>query len=156
MRIYELVFIAKPDLAEEDLDGVVDLVKQTIEAGGGAIEKTDKWGKRRLAYRVQKYWDGFYVLVQYTTGENQDLPKEIERRLRVTDHVIKFLTVRIDEDLKKLEKLKAQRDAVPVELIQLAFDDRGNLVMHLGREQRVDRLLDECAVAGRDTGRTAP
>jgi small subunit ribosomal protein S6 len=68
----------------------------------------DKWGKRKLAYRVDKYREGFYVLVQYTAGP--EMVKEFERRLRVSDIVLKFLTVRIDETLKRLEKRKKQRD----------------------------------------------
>jgi small subunit ribosomal protein S6 len=109
MRIYELIYIVKPDIPEEEIDGVAEMVQEVIESGGGTVEKLDKWGKRRMAYRVQKYQDAFYVLVQYST-ESAELPKEIERRLRVADTVIKFMTVRIDEDLKKAEKLKAVRD----------------------------------------------
>ena len=110
MRIYELVFICKPDLTEEAIDEQVAAVQTVIEEGGGKVDKTDKWGKKRLAYRVQKYADGIYVLIQYSLEENLDLPKEIERRLRVSDAVIKFLTVRIDEDLKRIAKAKAARE----------------------------------------------
>lgn len=110
MRIYELVFICKPDLTEEDVDSQVEAVQKVIEEGGGKIDKLEKWGKKRLAYRVQKYADGFYVLMQYSLEENLDLPKEVERRLRVADPVIKFLTVRIDEELKRIAKAKASRE----------------------------------------------
>jgi small subunit ribosomal protein S6 len=72
------------------------------------VEKADKWGIRRLAYRVGKRDEGFYVLLQFTCGP--EVVKEIERRFRVTDLVLKFLTVRIDEKLKKIEKRKKQRD----------------------------------------------
>jgi len=110
MRIYELIYIVKPDIPEEEIDGVADLVKEVIESGGGTLDKVDKWGKRRMAYRVQKYQDAIYVLVQYSVENAEALPKEIERRLRVADPVIKFMTVRIDEDLKRAAKLKAKRD----------------------------------------------
>jgi len=110
MRIYELIFIVKPDLPEEEVDQAVALVEEAITSGGGTIDKTDRWGKKRLAYKVQKYSDGIYTLVQYSVDGNQDLPKEIERRMRVNDSIIKFLTVRIDEELKRLAKLKAIRD----------------------------------------------
>lgn len=110
MRIYELIYIVKPDIPEEEIDGVADLVREVIESGGGTVDKIDKWGKRRMAYRVQKYQDAIYVLVQYSLEDAEDLPKEIERRLRVADPVIKFMTVRIDEDLKRAAKLKAKRD----------------------------------------------
>ena len=110
MRIYELIFICKPDLTEEEIDAQVAAVQSVIEEGGGKVDKSEKWGKKRLAYRVQKYADGFYVLVQYSLEENLDLPKEIERRLGVSDAVIKFLTVRIDEELKRIAKAKAARE----------------------------------------------
>lgn len=110
MRIYELIFIVKPDLPEEEVDQAVAMVEEAITSGGGTIDKTDRWGKKRMAYKVQKYPDGIYTLIQYSVDGNQDLPKEIERRMRVADPIIKFMTVRIDEELKRLAKLKAIRD----------------------------------------------
>jgi len=111
MRTYELIYIVKPDIPEEEIDGVADLVQEVITSGGGTVDKVDKWGKRRLAYRVRKYQDAIYVLVQYGVEDDaSQLPKEVERRLRVADQVIKFMTVRVDEERKKADKLKAQRD----------------------------------------------
>ena len=75
---------------------------------GATVDKLDKWGKRRLAYKVDKYREGSYVLIQFTAGP--EAVKEFERRMRVSDIVLKFLTVRIDETLKRLEKRKKQRD----------------------------------------------
>ena len=72
------------------------------------MDKVDKWGKRRLAYRVDRHKEGFYVLLQFSAGP--EMVKEVERRLRVTDLVIKFLTVRIDQTLKRLDKRKKQRE----------------------------------------------
>jgi small subunit ribosomal protein S6 len=77
-------------------------------AAGATVDKVDKWGKRRLAYRVDKYREGTYVLFQFS-GEPA-VVKELERRLRVSDVVLKFLTVRIDETLKRLDKRKKERD----------------------------------------------
>ncbi len=108
MRIYEELFVVKPDTSEEEVDGFIDQIKQVIVSGKGTVDKTDKWGVRKLAYRVQKWNEGAYVLVQFSSSP--DLVKEIERRLRVTDMVIKFITVRIDEKLKKIEKRKKVRD----------------------------------------------
>jgi len=108
MRVYEELFIVKPDSPEEEVDGFVDQIKQVITTGKGTVDKVDKWGVRKLAYRVQKYNEGLYVLVQFSSSP--DLVKEVERRLRVTDMVIKFITVRIDEKLKKVEKRKKARD----------------------------------------------
>lgn len=110
MRIYEVIFILKPELPEEEIDQVIELVKNTITSDGGTIDKVDKWGKRKLAYRVQRNTEGYYVLIQYSLEGKAAVAKEVERRLRVSDPVIKFLTVRIDEDLKRAEKEKAKRD----------------------------------------------
>jgi|SRR5580700_4001652 small subunit ribosomal protein S6 len=108
MRVYEELFIVKPDSPEEEVDGFVDQIKQVISTGKGTVDKVDKWGVRKLAYRVQKFNEGIYILVQFSSSP--DLVKEVERRLRVTDMVIKFITVRIDEKMKKIEKRKKARD----------------------------------------------
>ena len=79
-----------------------------MKAAGATVDKVDKWGKRKLAYRVEKYREGSYVLLQFTAEPNT--VSELERRLRVADMVLKFITVRIDETLKRLEKRKKDRD----------------------------------------------
>jgi len=109
MRIYEELFIVKPDAAEEEIEQVVEQIRGVIVSGGGAVDKVDKWGLRKLAYRVKKQHEGYYVLFQFSSSP--EAVKEIERRLRVSDLVLKFLTVRIDEKLKRLEKRKKQRAA---------------------------------------------
>jgi len=108
MRIYEELFIVKPDTSEEDLDHFIEQVTGIITAGKGKVEKTEKWGVRKLAYRVAKCSEGNYTLIQFTAPA--DAVSEVERRMRVTDMVIKFITVRIDEKLKKIEKRKKKRD----------------------------------------------
>jgi small subunit ribosomal protein S6 len=108
MRIYESLFIIKPDVPEEEIDQRLEALRTVLTGAGATVDNLDKWGKRKLAYRVDKYREGFYVLVQYTAGP--EMVKEFERRLRVSDIVLKFLTVRIDETLKRLEKRKKQRD----------------------------------------------
>jgi small subunit ribosomal protein S6 len=108
MRVYEELFIVKPDAPEEEVDAYIGQLKELITNGKGTVEKADKWGTRKLAYRVQKYNEGVYVLFQFTSSP--ELVKEVERRMRVTDMVIKFITVRIDEKTKKIEKRKKQRD----------------------------------------------
>jgi small subunit ribosomal protein S6 len=108
MRVYEELFILKPDTVEEEVDGFVEQIQHVITNGKGTIDKTDKWGVRKLAYRVQKYNEGLYVLIQFSS--TPDLVKEVERRLRVADSVIKFITVRIDEKQKKSAKRKKARD----------------------------------------------
>ncbi len=108
MRIYEELFIVKPDLPEEEIDAFIEQLTGNIGTAGGTVDKVEKWGKRRLAYTVDKFKDGSYVLMQFSSGP--EAVKEVERRLRVADPVIKFQTVRIDETLKKLDKRKKERD----------------------------------------------
>lgn len=109
MRIYEELFIVDPNTAEEQIDAVVSQIESIVKDGGGTIDKVDKWGVRKLAYRVKKREEGFYVLVQFSTSAGETV-KEIERRLRVDEVVLKYLTVRIDEDLKRAEKRKQKRE----------------------------------------------
>src|ERR1700685_4411018 len=108
MRIYENLFIVKPDATEEEIDHLVDQMSKNVTAKGGTIDKVDKWGKRRLAYRIDKHREGSYVLMQFSA--EPATVKEFERRLRVQDSVLKFLTVRIDETLKRLDKRKKERE----------------------------------------------
>jgi len=107
-RVYENLFIVRPDATEEDIDHLVDQMSKHVTTGGGTVDKVDKWGKRRLAYRVEKQREGSYVLMQFTADAT--VVKEFERRLRVQDSVIKFLTVRIDETLKRLDKRRKERE----------------------------------------------
>jgi len=108
MRIYEALFIIKPDVPDEEADQRLEALKTYLTGMGATIDKLEKWGKRRLAYKVDKYREGAYVLIQFQAGP--EAVKEFERRLRVSDVVLKFLTVRIDETLKRLEKRKKQRE----------------------------------------------
>jgi small subunit ribosomal protein S6 len=108
MRIYENLFIVKPDATEEEIDRLVEQMSKNVTNAGGTIDKVDKWGKRRLAYRVAKNREGFYILLQFTA--KPEIVHEFERRMRVQDSVIKFLTVRIDEDLKRIDKRKKVRE----------------------------------------------
>src|SRR5580692_939734 len=108
MRVYEELFIVKPDAPEEEVNTFVDQLKTLITNAKGTIDKVDNWGTRKLAYRVSKFAEGHYILIQFSSAP--DAVKEIERRLRVTDMVIKFITVRIDEKQKKIEKRKKARE----------------------------------------------
>ena len=108
MRIYEELFIIRPDAPDEEVDPFLEQMKTVVTNAGGTVDKLEKWGKRRLAYKVDKYREGAYVLVQFSSSP--ETVKEFERRLRVSDLVIKFITVRIDETLKRLEKRKKERE----------------------------------------------
>ena len=108
-RLYDLVFIARPATPEEDLKKVLTMIEHTCAEKGGKIEKTEHWGTRKLAYRVAKHREGIYVHQEIRTTHGE-LIAELERRLRVQDTVIKYQTVRLDEDLKRQKKLVAKRD----------------------------------------------
>jgi small subunit ribosomal protein S6 len=108
-RTYELMFIVRPDMQDEDLDKLISTLQSVVPASGGTVQKIEKMGKRRLAYTVRRFHDGIYVLLIVEGGGA--VIHELERRLRVTEPVIKFLTVRIDEEQKRLAKIKALHDA---------------------------------------------
>lgn len=108
-RTYELMFIVRPDMPEEDLDKLISTLESQVGTSGGTVKSVERMGKRRLAYTVRKFADGVYILL--TVEGTGALIHELERRLRVTEPVIKFLTVRIDEEQKRLEKIKQIRDA---------------------------------------------
>lgn len=108
LRLYEEMFIVKPDSTDELVDPLVEQMKQLIEKEGGNLQLTEKWGTRKLAYQVGRYLEGYYILLRFeATGATI---KEIERRLRVNDLVIKYLTVRLDEEMKWVEKRKKRRE----------------------------------------------
>lgn len=106
-RTYEILFIADPNLGEPEVDALAALVQGHVEKDGGKLQKMEKWGKKRLAYAVRRHREGYYVLlVAEGTGV---MVKEVERRLKVTDGIIRYLTVRVDEELRKAERRKAKR-----------------------------------------------
>ena len=107
-RTYEVMFIVRPDVEEADLDKLIEGFSGNVTNGGGEVKTVEKMGRRRLAYTVRKFNDGFYVLLTIVAAGS--LISEIERRLRVSEPVIKFITVRMDEEEKRLAKVKAIRD----------------------------------------------
>jgi len=108
-RTYELMFIVRPDMVEEDLDKLISTLETAVSSTGGTVKSVERMGKRRLAYTVRRFHDGVYVLLTVEGGGG--LIHELERRLRVTEPVLKFLTVRIDDEQKRLEKIKKIREA---------------------------------------------
>jgi small subunit ribosomal protein S6 len=107
-RTYEIMFIVRPDVEEAELDKLIEGFSANVTSGGGEVKSVEKMGRRRLAYTVRKFNDGFYVLLNVAAAGS--LITEIERRLRVSEQVIKFITVRMDEEEKRLAKVKAIRD----------------------------------------------
>ncbi len=107
-RSYEVMFIVRPDMVDEDLNKLISTLESSVTSGGGTA-KSEVWGKRRLAYKVAKFHEGIFVL--FVMEGPGAVVHEVERRLRVTEQVIKFITVRTDEELKRLDKVKKLRDA---------------------------------------------
>jgi small subunit ribosomal protein S6 len=104
MRRYETIFIASPTLTDEQADELVKQYEGIIAEQGGELLKTDKWGRKKLAYEVQKFSEGYYTLFEMNAGPN--LIAELERRFRNNDAVIKYLSVRMDEAEKAAGRTK--------------------------------------------------
>ncbi len=107
-RTYELMFIVRPDMVDEDLNKLISTLESSVTSAGGTV-KSEVWGKRRLAYTVRRFNEGIFVLLIIEGAGT--IVHELERRLRVTEPVVKFLTVRTDEEIKRLDKLKAIRES---------------------------------------------
>lgn len=107
MRTYEIVFITAPNTTEDDLTKLNSQLEKVVTDLGGTITKTDHWGRKKLAYKIGKHDEGVYVVL-YIEGSGKEIA-EVERRLRVNDLVIRHMTVRTDEDIKRAAKLKAKR-----------------------------------------------
>ncbi|HWZ11981.1 MAG TPA: 30S ribosomal protein S6 [Acidobacteriaceae bacterium] len=110
-RTYEVMFIVRPDQTDEDLDKLIAGIEATITGAHGTVKSVEKLGRRKLAYLVKKFSDGLYVLL--TIEADGKLVAEVERRLRVLEPVIKFITVRMDLEQKRIDKVKAKRAAHP-------------------------------------------
>jgi small subunit ribosomal protein S6 len=108
-RLYDLIYIVRPATPEDEIKKVEHTVEHACTEKGAKIEKSEHWGTRKLAYRVAKHREGIYIYFQIRTTHGE-LIAEIERRLKVQDSVIKYLTIRLDEDLKRQKKLVAIRD----------------------------------------------
>jgi small subunit ribosomal protein S6 len=107
MRNYEIMFVLHPNTPDEEIDKINSQLEGVITSGGGQIQKIEKMGKRKLAYEIERNREGYYVL--FVIAANGDIIRECERRLRVMDAVIKYLTVRSDEETRRVEKIKAFR-----------------------------------------------
>jgi small subunit ribosomal protein S6 len=108
-RQYEVVYILAPTASEQEAADVQAQVDSAAQRFGGTVEKTENWGRRKLAYEIGRHKEGTYVLhVVHGAG---DMVREIERRLRVFDFLLRYLVVRVDEDLRNAERSQAQRKA---------------------------------------------
>ncbi|HBT48070.1 MAG TPA: 30S ribosomal protein S6 [Peptococcaceae bacterium] len=95
MRSYEALFVIRPDLDAEQTQAVVDKFTKLITDNGAEVLQVDKWGKKRLAYEVRKFREGFYVLLQFKGPSS--VAQELERVFKITDEVIRYLITRLDE-----------------------------------------------------------
>ena len=110
MRRYEVVFVLAPTLTEDEVDNLTEGFVKAAKDKGAEVVAVDKWGKRRLAFRVGKHHEGYYVVVTLQE-ESATAVTEMERRFKVAEAVIRFLTVRTDLDLKRAEKFRERREA---------------------------------------------
>ena len=108
MRIYEIMFIVRPEVPDEELDRIISQFDGVVTSTGGTVQKSEKWARRRLAYNVKRCREGQYIL--FTVECDPGTVREFERRLKVSDQVIKFMTVRVDLDWKRLAKMKKKRE----------------------------------------------
>ena len=107
MRSYEIIFVLKPDLPEEEIDHIISQMESVVTSTGGSLQKTEKMGRRHLAYAIGKHREGHYVL--FVLECEAATVQELERRLKVAEPVIKYLTVRVDEERKRLQKMQRAR-----------------------------------------------
>ncbi|HTQ86703.1 MAG TPA: 30S ribosomal protein S6 [Candidatus Solibacter sp.] len=108
-RLYDLIFICRPATPEEEIDKMIATLEHTVAERGGKVEKKEKWGARKMAYRVMRHREGYYVLM-VIRSDKSDTVHELERRLKVSDVVIKYMTVRLDEDMKRQKRLQHRRE----------------------------------------------
>src|ERR671933_298143 len=106
-RVYEVVFIVDPDTSDEDLTRLTENLRGIVTDQGGSVTKSEVMGRRQLAYKVGRKNEGVYVLFEIE-GTGAEIA-ELERRMRVSDQVLRYLTVRVDEDRQRAEKLRARR-----------------------------------------------
>ena len=122
MRRYETIFIASPVLTDEQADELVRLFEGIIAEQGGELLRTDKWGRKKLAYEIQKFSEGYYTLFEMNAGPN--LIAELERRFRNNDSVIKFLSVRMDVQAKAADRQKIRYEREAKRKAQAGIKDR--------------------------------
>jgi small subunit ribosomal protein S6 len=108
-RLYDLIFICMPTTPEEEIGKIVTTLEHAAAERGAKVEKLEKWGTRKLAYRVSKQREGYFVYMSLKCAQG-DLIKELERRLKVSDAVIKYMTIRLDEEIKRQGKLVGRRE----------------------------------------------
>ncbi len=108
-RTYEVMYIVDTDAADDKIAALNESVEQLIVKEGGTVVRIDDAGRRKMAYPINKKNEGYYVLFEIE-GTGQEIA-ELERRMRVNDLIVRFMTVRVDEDRKAAEKARSKREA---------------------------------------------
>ncbi|MFH2013324.1 MAG: 30S ribosomal protein S6 [Pseudomonadota bacterium] len=110
MRAYETIFITDPDIPEDDLDKIVDKLTGIVGDFDGKIISVKKWGKKKLAYRIKKRIKGYYFILNFLG--NRDLTSELERVLKLDERILKYLTLRVDEEaeLDSVEEIGSEEE----------------------------------------------
>lgn len=147
VRRYEVVFVLAPQLTEEEVKNQTETFTKVAEEKGAKVLNIDDWGKRRLAFPVKKNKEGIYVILTLEEGQ-ADAVAELERRFRVSDNVIRHLTVRIDEDLKRAEKFAERRKQRKAQRAQAA--------RAAAEEEAESETEEEPAKAAKATSRETP
>ena len=107
-RVYEMMYIAAPETADDDITKLNDAITSLVEKDGGTVEVVEGWGRRRMAYPINKKTEGYYQLLEIA-GSGQEIA-ELERRFRVNDVIMRYMTVRVDEDRKAADKKRNKRE----------------------------------------------
>jgi small subunit ribosomal protein S6 len=134
-RIYEVVFIIDPDADDEEVMKLSEAAQKIVTGQGGAIAKTEVMGRRQLAYEIKHKREGTYVLLEIE-GAGSEIA-ELERRMRVNDRILRYITVRVDQDRQRAEKLKERR-ARKAAKRATAPKQRGEATPKLGSEAEED------------------
>jgi small subunit ribosomal protein S6 len=113
MRTYELMFVVDPRVADEEVVTMMQDYKNMITAGGSQITGEENWGRRKLAYPINKVNEGKYVLLYIGSEAGKTALPEVEHRMRQNDRILRYLTVRTDEDLKRAARRQPARGAAP-------------------------------------------
>lgn len=108
LRTYEVMFIVNPNTPDDELERIVGSMSEIVTSLGGIITKTEMMGRRRLAYPIEKKTEGIYVLFEID-GSGKEIA-ELERKMRVTEQIIRYISVRVDEERKAAEKIRSTRE----------------------------------------------
>ncbi len=117
MRRYETIFILRPSRSENEIDATVEMTTDIIEKAGGQLIEIDKWGMRKLAYPIKKEAQGFYVFIDYSA--TPDVISEIERRYRIDDSVLRYMTVKLSDAISD-EEIEEAREKASVRKLNAA------------------------------------